>query len=72
MRKDLKLTWLDTEPSGLLVVSNLNPDNRKLWGVYNPQVRKLMDADTPPPPEVISRARALAPTPENLRLAVAR
>ena len=72
MRKDLKLTWLDTEPSGLLVVSNLNPGDRKLWGAYNPQVRKLMDADSPPPPEVISRRRALEPTPENIRLAVAR
>jgi hypothetical protein len=72
LRKDLKLTWLDTEPSGLLVISNLNPGDRKLWSAYNPQIRKLVDAETPPPAEVISRSAAVAPTLENLRQAAGR
>lgn len=73
MRPDLKMTRLDTAPSGLLVISNLDPEDRRLSSFYNPAIRQLeATVDTPPPSEVIKRSHALAPTMENLRRAAGR
>ena len=40
-RPDLKLTMLDTSPSGLLLVSGLNNYNRTLVNQYNPIIREF-------------------------------
>ena len=78
-RPDLKLTWLDTAPTGLLVITGLNPKNSALWDRYNPLMRSHMEGDfsammgagpgpTPqdPPEELLDRRGALAPTRETL------
>lgn len=39
-RPDLNLTYLDTFPTGLLLITNLDPNNHKLTQRYNPLVRK--------------------------------
>ena len=73
-RPDLRLTLLDTAPSGLLLISGLNPKNRSLWADYNPVTRQLADeAGTAVVPQhVIARRDAVAPTIETLRKAAGR
>ena len=71
LRRDLKLTWLDTTPTGLLVVSQLKPANRVLAERYNPTVRRLTNGIEPPlPVKVQQRSIAVAPTEETLRTAL--
>jgi hypothetical protein len=66
-RPDSHLTWLDTAPSGLLVISRANPKNKVLWDDYNPTMRQLAnDCEAPVPEQVLNRRRAVAPTLENL------
>ena len=73
LRPQLRLTWLDTDPSGLLVISRLNPADRTLWTHYNPIVRRLEEErDSPLPPHLIDRSRALQPTMRNIRAAAGR
>jgi hypothetical protein len=61
-RPDLLLIPLDTAPTGLLLVANLNPLNRTLWDGYNPIVRQFRnDMNVPPPAEILTRTRAVAP-----------
>jgi SAM-dependent methyltransferase len=68
MRPDLKLTWLDTIPTGLLVVSNLNPTNTILLDRYNPEIRKMLEAQNILlPAELVERRMAVAPTEERIR-----
>lgn len=70
-RPDLRLTWLDTSPGGLLVISCLSPNNRTLWDIYNPTLRKWSEnADELPPSTILSRRDAVAPTSAALRKAV--
>ncbi|MBG0812477.1 methyltransferase domain-containing protein [Methylosinus sp. H3A] len=72
-RPDLRLTRLDTAPTGLLIISGLDPKNRVLWNDYNPKMRRLSDeAGTPAPDHVIARRDALPPTLETLRMAIGR
>jgi SAM-dependent methyltransferase len=72
-RPDLRLQWLDTQPSGLLLVTNPGRGNRAMWDSYNKAIRRLAETvDAPVPPEILDRRDALAPTLENLRKAVAR
>jgi hypothetical protein len=72
-RPDLRLTWLDTWPSGMLVISRLNPASRVMWDDYNPRMRQLAkDAAATPPERVLRRAQAVAPTEEALRAASGR
>ena len=68
LRPDLKLTWLDTSPTGLLVVSQLKSANRALFEHYNTSVNRLFNA--PVPPAVLNRERAVAPSEEVLRAAL--
>ena len=71
MRRDLKLTWLDTAPSGLLVISQLKSANRTLFDQYNPTVRGLVNgAAVALPPRFIQRSMALPPTEDVLRAAL--
>lgn len=70
-RPDLRLTWFDAKPSGLLVISNLNPKCRVLLDDYNMDMRQLADGvDTPVPLHILKRERAVSATFPNLRLAV--
>ena len=72
-RADLRLTWLDTLPTGLLIISRLNPASRTMWDDYNPKMRQLAeDAGTQPPDRVLMRTNAVEPTIENLRVASGR
>ena len=72
MRPDLHLTVFDTDPTGLLVVSNLDPNNRQLWDAYNPTVRDLVTNCPTPPDSVLARKMAVSPSQENLRVAMLR
>ena len=60
-RPDLRLLLLDTEPTGLLLVTGLDPQNRVLWEKYNPIVRKYRDMDSIPPDWVMERHEAKSP-----------
>ena len=42
VRHDLKITLLDTAPSGLMIVRDLDPSNRRLYNSYNKIVGGLM------------------------------
>lgn len=44
-RPDLKLTYLDTSPTGLLLITNLSPENHRLTERYNPLIRKYRDME---------------------------
>ena len=71
VRPDLKLTWLDTAPTGLLVVRRLEPANRTLWKHYNPLVRRLRDGATETLPQsLIKREMAIAPTEGSIKAAI--
>lgn len=73
LRPKLRLTWLDTDPTGLLVISGLNPADRKLWSDYNMIARRFDDErDSPPPAHLIDRSRTLKPTTQNIRAAAGR
>lgn len=73
LRPDLKLTWLDTDPSGLLVVSKLDPKNQRLWDGYNKLTRRMADRQgAEPPRRVIERSAAVAPSKDNLMAAAGR
>lgn len=54
-RPDLRLTLLDTSPTGLLLVTGLNPRNQTLWQRYNPIVREYAWTESAPPKEVLER-----------------
>ena len=61
LRPDLVLLALDTSPTGLLLVTGLDPDNRVLWDHYDRIVREH-GGDEPPPSAVLERAGAISPT----------
>lgn len=69
-RPDLRMTLLDTAPSGLLVISRLNPASSVLWDDYNPRLRALLFAPAAPPEDVLTRTTALAPDEANIRAAL--
>jgi predicted O-methyltransferase YrrM len=70
-RPDLTLTWLDTAPSGLLLVTGLAPGNQRLMSRYNPIMRKLSERHGEEPHEdILGRRRAISPSAENLRKAL--
>lgn len=66
MRPDLELTLLDTKPTGMLVVRNLNPKDRTLWDRYNATVRQLLSEELPPPASLLQRTDTIAPDEENI------
>lgn len=66
-RPDLKLTWLDTSPTGLLLISRLNPANRLLSDSYNTILRAwVATAEARPPEEILSRS--IAQNPDRITL----
>lgn len=73
VRPDLHLTWLNTEPTGLLLISALNPHDRRLWDDYNSLARSLADRQGDVPPiEILERRRAVEPTIEAIKAATGR
>lgn len=66
LRPELKLTLLDSHPTGMLIVSNLNSHDQTLWGRYNPTVRQLLTEQADPPDEILSRGNAIAPLRSNI------
>ncbi len=66
-RKDLQLTYLNTYPSGLLLITGLKPGNNLLTERYNPIVReyKYKDLDGETRDEVISRSNSIQPFETN-------
>ena len=73
LRPKLRLTWLDADPSGLLIISRLNPAYSSLWSRYNKIARRLEEErDNDPPAHLIDRSRALQPTTQNIRAAAGR
>lgn len=62
MRPDLRLTWLDSFPTGLLLVQGLDPANRVLADGYDDAMERLrLGRDTPVPPRLLTRLGAVAP-----------
>jgi hypothetical protein len=56
-RPDLKLLRVDTAPTGLVLVSGLDPTNRDLWNKYDLVLeRYLRNFPLDPPASVLSRA----------------
>ena len=70
LRPDLLLIPLDTEPTGLLLVAGLDPDNRVLWNRYNPIVRRF-SAEQAPPASVLQRTGVLAADDPRVALVLA-
>ena len=61
-RSDLLLLPIDTVPTGLLLIANLNARNRVLRNNYNPIVRQFLEEMTVAPPvDVLKRSGALTP-----------
>lgn len=65
-RPDLQLTLLDTSPTGMLIVRNLDPKNRTLWDKYNPVVRQLLSDAPDPPKSLLSRSEIASPDREHI------
>jgi hypothetical protein len=65
-RPDLTLSFLDTAPSGLLIVTGLAPHDKVLWESFNPLVRRLMSTAQDPPVAVLERRGALSPDTDTL------
>jgi hypothetical protein len=67
-RPDLNLTYLDTYPTGMLIISNLDPDNSHLLDTYNPICRQYinMELQGTAEKEILQRYSALEPSDEKL------
>lgn len=67
-RPDLKLSYLDTNPTGMLIISNLDPDNAHLLDAYNPICRHYinMELQGTTEKEILQRDSALEPSNEQL------
>ena len=60
-RPDLNLTFINTEPTGLLVVSNLNPKDETLWKAY-PEIESGAEQQgNDVPEEIIQRKHGVNP-----------
>lgn len=67
-RPDLGLHWLDTQPTGLLLVTRAAPRNRVLWSSYNKLARRLADnIHDPLPKHIVNRRDAITPTIQMLK-----
>ena len=65
-RPDLKLLALDTNPTGLLLVANLDPNNDGLRHRYA-EIVDTFAGDREPPAEILARHGAVVPTDGALR-----
>ena len=70
-RPDLKLTWFDSAPTGLLIVSGLKSAHPLLESRYNPVAAGFQaHPDVAVPAKYLKRTLAVSPTEENLRAAI--
>lgn len=60
-RPDLHLIPLNSNPSGLLLVTGLNPHNRILWQHYETIIAEFANIGETPPTTVLQRVDAVAP-----------
>lgn len=67
LRPDLMVLALDTAPTGLLLVTGLDPGNRVLWDRYEQIVRQYRD-DQAPPTAVLERDGVLPVDPAAQRV----
>ena len=66
-RKDLRMTMLNTSPTGLLLISNLKPKNQILTNNYNPIIRKYKEINISQYSDlVIKRNKAISPINFNI------
>jgi hypothetical protein len=63
-RPDLYLLPLNSNPSGLLMITNLDSNNRVLWNNYNAIVDEYLHLSEIPPSFVLQRTEAIVPKPE--------
>ncbi len=61
-RPDLCMIPLDTSPTGLLLITGLNANNRTLWQHYNPIVRQIRHSLETPTAEILNRKDAISPS----------
>lgn len=66
-RPDLQLLLLDTSPTGLLIITGLNPANPILWERYNPIVREFLSTEAAPAESVLQRQEAASPSGQPFR-----
>ena len=59
-RPDLFCLFIDTSPSGLLLVAGVSPTNKQLWNSYNPIVRHYTGVDEVPD-RILQRRNAVRP-----------
>lgn len=70
-RPDLTLTWLDTSPTGLLVVTTLDPQNCHLQTQYDRLVKSMRkDSGSRIPRSLLLRTEAVDPSQSNMRTAI--
>lgn len=62
-RPDLHLIPLDANPTGLLLITGLKPQNRILWERYDSLLDEYLELSEIPPPAVLQRLEAVAPQP---------
>jgi SAM-dependent methyltransferase len=67
LRPDLFILPLDTEPTGLLLITCLDPGNRVFWNNYNPIIRQYA-VSMPVPADVLARKNATNPSREGLHV----
>jgi predicted O-methyltransferase YrrM len=61
-RTDLFFLPLDSRPTGVLLISGLDPQGTSLWDRYNPLVRGFLESsDSSPPDSVLRRRGAVSP-----------
>ena len=62
-RPDLRLTWLSTQPTGLLMITALDPKHSRLIEHYNPLLRRLDDGRGEIPPQrILDRVGSVHPS----------
>ncbi|MBN2340504.1 MAG: class I SAM-dependent methyltransferase [Deltaproteobacteria bacterium] len=59
-RPDLCLVPIDTSPTGLLIITGMQPDNRILWKQYNSIVSCVDGMAEVPPKEILNRTNAIS------------
>jgi Methyltransferase domain len=67
LRPDLVFVEVDTSPSGLGIVLNLDPTSSVLAENFNGEVRSAQSDTSPIPSNILDRQKSMDPTDKNLR-----
>jgi hypothetical protein len=70
LRPDLVYTELNTRPSGLGLISNLDPKSNVLAQNFNNEVRSAQSESSVIPSHVLNRSNSIAPSNRNLEKAL--